>query len=153
VNALGVLSFDFPPANNVARGQLLQTESASRQAAIRADELARQIRAGILVSMDRLRNGSLQLKKAEEANRLYQTSVVNEKTKLSLGMATVLDVLQLEDRLTAASLGYLGARTSYAIALAQLRFDTGTLVATEAERGTIDLRSLTTVPFVDGTKP
>ncbi len=68
------------------------------------------------------------------AERFYEISVRNESTKRRLGMATLMDVINMQDRLTNALLAEVQARQSYANAIARLRFETGT-IATPRDEG------------------
>ncbi len=145
-NGFAMLSFEFPPANRAARGLVVQREAALEQSQIRADELARQIRSEVFVAWNRLRIVLQELQKSEESKRLYETALANEKTKLNLGMATILDALTLEDRLTSAALNYLDARYRYATAIANLRFQTGTFFSGTNGLQRISLPSLITMP-------
>ena len=52
----------------------------------------------------------------------------NERTKRRLGLVTLIDVINIEDRLTEALSAEVQARQVYANAIAQLRFDLGTIV-------------------------
>jgi outer membrane protein TolC len=145
-NGFAGLSFEFPPANNAARGILTQQEALYEAAVIRTEELKRSIQADVYVGLERLRSGAQQLGKSREATELYGKAVVNEKIKLSLSTATIIDVLTLEDRLTAASLNYVSAQNDYATAVAGLRFLTGTLLEGENDSRSITMKELTTVP-------
>jgi outer membrane protein TolC len=54
--------------------------------------------------------------------------VENERTRRRLGLVTLIDVINFEDRLTDALAAEVQARQAYANAIAQLRFDLGTIV-------------------------
>jgi outer membrane protein TolC len=58
----------------------------------------------------------------------YALSVKNERTKRRLGLSTLIDVINVQDRLDAAQLSQLQLRQEYAQLLAQLYFELGTLV-------------------------
>ena len=148
-NGFAALSFDFPPANNTARGIYRQREAVYESSIIRAAELARSVQADVYVGLERLRTGAQQLNQSKLATDLYDKAVVNEKTKLSLSTATIIDVLSLEDRLTAASLNYVSAQRDYAGAIVDLRFLTGTLLQGEKDAESLSLEGLTTIPKVE----
>jgi outer membrane protein TolC len=63
-----------------------------------------------------------------------------------LSTATIIDVLSLEDRLTAASLNYISAQNDYSIAVVSLRFLTGTIFTETNDVQSLSLESLTTIP-------
>jgi hypothetical protein len=72
--------------------------------------------------------------------------VANERDKLLLGTATILDVITLADRLNSAQLNEIAAQARYAIALARVRFETGRLIrpgpTLDSPLGLEDLTSL-----------
>jgi outer membrane protein TolC len=68
--------------------------------------------------------------------------VENEQTKSGLGAATVFDVIFAEDNLTSALLNVVAGRQGYAVALAQLRYETGTMVEDGEAGPTVDAARL-----------
>jgi outer membrane protein len=73
---------------------------------------------------------------------------VNEEKKLRAGTSTLLDLISQRDRLTAARQSEVSAQLALALALLQLRFDTGTLIGEEGEAGSIQVSRLITLPSV-----
>jgi outer membrane protein TolC len=146
VNAFAGLNFEWPPANNAARGLFLQRDALYRQTVIRAADLERNIVSGVSLGLERLRNVMQEWKRSELAAREYETAVRNEKAKRQLGFSTFIDVVVLEDRLTSAALNHLGARLQHAVALARLRYETGLLLAGDAGGESLRLEHLTTLP-------
>ena len=73
----------------------------------------------------------------------YRVSVKNEETKRSLGSATLIDVLNIEDRLNNALIARLQYQQAYASALAQLLFEAGQLVrGSEDDKYSVDFKQL-----------
>ena len=52
-----------------------------------------------------------------------------KRQRFKSGLATVFDVLLSEDALTNAQLTEIGSRQAYAVAIASLRYSSGTLLA------------------------
>jgi outer membrane protein len=146
LNGFAALQFNWPPANNAARGRYRQRQAIQNQLAIHSDDLARNIRSSVLVATHRLRSGRDELARSQVATNAYWQAVKNEKEKRLLGIATFNDVLLVEDRLTNAALENLAAQSQYATDLVRLRFETGTLMAGDKTGGSISLRELTIVP-------
>lgn len=150
-NAFGLnvqtsLIYDYPLGNHTARGQLSQNLNSFQQVLLRIEDLTRNIRSGVLVALEDLRSSSLQLQKYEDAVGLYERSVANEEKKYKLGISTLIDVINTQDRLTSAYLNRTAAQLSYAAAVAQLRFATGTLLDLSEKDRTILMKNLMTVP-------
>ena len=84
----------------------------------------------------------LRYHETESATRRYAISVQNERTKRRLGLSTLIDVINLQDRLDSAQLALLSLRQEYATLLAQLEFDAGTLVNRGNQIFTVDIDKL-----------
>ena len=146
------LVLSWPTLNSRARGDLIQIEEAREQSALVADLISRQIGANIPVALDAVVRDAQQLDRATEAVRLFERAVENEEKKLRAGTSTLIDVISQRDRLTAARQSRVAAHLALAIAVAQLRFETGTLLP-GADPRAVELGQLTTVPFQTGGEP
>ena len=83
------------------------------------------------------------VEQAHRASEMYRSAVEDERAKVQLGLATVLDLIATEDRLIQSLLDEVSADAAYANAVARLRFETGTMVGAD---GTITREQLTTLP-------
>lgn len=146
------LVYQWPFRNNSARGLFLQTMAAYRQAVIQSDDLARNIRSRVIQFLSGLKNNVSELAKYEEAVELYRKTVDNQKEKFMLGMSTLTDVISTEDNLDNSLINQISSQASLANTLAQLRYETGTLLAVHEDRVTITQKELTTVPAVEDLK-
>ena len=79
---------------------------------------------------------------ADAAVRLHQTIVQNEQRKFQLGVSTLFDVMQAEDGLTSAMLGEMPAARVTRVAMATLRFQTGTLLTADTRGPAVDVANL-----------
>jgi outer membrane protein TolC len=122
------LELRWPWRNDVAKGQLLSRSAAHDQATLRTRELERSIGPAVLTAEYSLRRTAERLRETESAVERYALSVKNERTKRRLGLSTLIDVINVQDRLDAAQLSQLQLRQEYAQLLAQLYFELGTLV-------------------------
>lgn len=142
------LTYKWPPTNNSAYGVFRQKLAAYNKAAINSDELARKISSSVSQDISNLKNSALGLMKYQEAVDYYRKAVENERKKFFLGMSTMNNVITTEDSLTAAYINWISSESTYAIALAQLRYDTGTLLYECDEVYHIGIDELTTIPFI-----
>jgi outer membrane protein len=140
------LRYEFPAANSLARGRLLQTSSAYNRQRIFRDDLRRRVSVGVEVAAESLRGGEAGMRDSEEAVRLLESTVEAEQRKFQLGVATLFDVIQAQDGLTAALLGQTQSQRNYAVAIAILRFESGTLLRDERGRPAVDAAALETPP-------
>lgn len=155
------LSLAWPTANRQARGDLLQTRAALEESRLIVESVAKAVGADVPTALDAVVRQAQRLEKAEEAVGLFERAVNNEERKLRAGTSTLIDVITQRDRLTAARQQRVSAQLALALAIAELRFQTGTLLApagapeTIAGRqdGAIEERRLTTLPTPEETAP
>lgn len=140
------LSYELPITKLAARGSALQSISAYEQARIRHAELVRQISSDVLVAREALRHSRLALQASREAVALSGEAVDNEKRKFQLGMSTLFDVILAEDALTNARLGEIAGQHDYAVAVARLRYESGSLLTIDGEHVTVSVEAITTWP-------
>lgn len=140
------LRFSRPISNSVARGQLAEAEASYQQAALVSAEKAREAAAAVSSSLASVHLGIQRLDRAREAVALYQSALEGEKDKLRLAVGSLTDLLTVEDRLTSALVGLVGAQEAYASALARFRHATGTLVPPDRSAASVDPKVFFTVP-------
>lgn len=138
------LRYSAPFGNRSAEGLAVQRASAYQQQVTVARDLDRFIQSSVLVALKALERSIYELKSSDTAIDLYRTAVGNEKKKFQMSLATLIDVIDVEDRLTEAMLSYIDGQQRYANALVQLRYETGTLAYPTEQ--SFDLERLTTVP-------
>ncbi|MDB4949667.1 MAG: outer rane efflux protein, partial [Gemmatimonadetes bacterium] len=129
LSATVALQYELPVANTAARGQALQSTATLQEQRVSERDLARRVASGVVVAAEALRRSALSLAEADEEVRLYATTLENERRKSQLGVSTLLDVLTAADGLTGAMLNVVSSRQSYAVSIATLRWETGTLAA------------------------
>jgi outer membrane protein TolC len=146
-NAQVEVVYGFPLARNVEMGRVMRSTAADRRAAIYLEELARAVTLDVALAAETLRRSREELEVSREAVRLHGESVDSEIQKFRLGTSTLLEVIQVEDGRTAAMLGWVATRRRYAVAVAQLHFQAGTLLDGDAETVDVD-RLVAWVPAV-----
>lgn len=139
LNVLASVHYEWPFSNRAARGRHLQAQANYEKSVIRTDNLARNISSRVVVALSALQQSVLEHAQSERAIELYQTAVENEKKKFRLGMSTLLDVIDIEDRLLSARLNQVLIEQRYANALAEFRFQTGTLIIFQGEQHSVDI--------------
>ena len=158
------LSLTWPTANRQARGDLLQTQAALAESRLFVESVAKAIGADVPTALDAVARQAQRLERAEEAVGLFERAVNNEERKLRAGTSTLIDVISQRDRLTAARQQRVSAQLALALAIVDLRFQTGTLLAPAADPakaeitagrqdGAIERRRLTTLPTPEETAP
>ena len=137
------LEMRWPFANDTARGVFLSRSAGYDQALIRVLDLERSVATNVATLVGALRRVGERYDSQRAAAERYSVSVGNEQTKRRLGLATLIDVLNVQDRLDNAQLALLQLQQEYAAALAQLDFEIGRIVLQESDGYAIDLLTLT----------
>jgi len=153
VSAVGQLQFDWPIENRVARGNFVTTTAEKRQAEVQTSQLESNIVSGVLVSIDALMSGARQWLEAREAVSAYERATDTEEKKYKAGVSTLLDVIDTEDRELEEMLTEVTARQQIAVAYAQLRFQSGTMLTGDGKSVDITPDVLETVPSVAQVPP
>jgi outer membrane protein TolC len=144
------LSFTWPIGNSQARGQLISALAQQSSSLITVRDLEYTIASNVTTEVAGLKHSVEQLAEAAEAVRRYTTAVQNELTKRQAGTATLLDVVNMEDRLVSAQINETTARQNYANAIAQLRYETGTLVRKDGDLFDVRIRDVLYPDFSPG---
>jgi len=145
------LSLAWPTVNSRARGELIQFEEIREQNELVEELISRQIGANVPIAIDALTRGAQQLERTAEAVRLFERVVENEEKKLRAGTSTLIDVISQRDRLTAARQSQVSAHLALAVAVARMRFETGTLLA--ADPSAVEPGQFITIPSQTGGAP
>ncbi|MYN04194.1 TolC family protein [Pseudoduganella sp. DS3] len=132
------LVYEFPLQNNAARGTLRERAAQLEQAALRQRDLEAAVAAGIDSAVASLATRSAQLQVAQQALALYERAVGQEMVKQKNGIATLIDVINVESRFINARTSYLQTYLAYAQAMARLRYESGTLLPVAGTRFELD---------------
>ena len=129
------LQFEAPFGNNALRGQAVQRTAEARQRQVSAADLARQVHLEVLRIAAAVSEAAARVQQAEVAAKLYQATVDAEIERFRVGETTLIDTLQSEQQLTDAQLTLASAQRDLAQLVAELRFQTGTLLPGMAVAG------------------
>jgi len=146
-NATAGISYSFPPNNQLARGSVMQSEGLVTQAEIQSRQLARSINSSVLVALNALRSAILRARTANQSVQSFQSALAGEREKYAGGIGSIVNILQIEDRLTAAQSDLVQSELAYALALTQFRFATGTLVRAGQPFQNVPADTFLTLPF------
>jgi outer membrane protein TolC len=148
------LTLLLPLERSGARGRLAQQSAEYQRTRLTRLELERRIRIGVATVFETVKRSRLALGESEQAVSLLQQTVEGEKHKFKLGLSTLFSVIQAEDSLTSALLAKIEGQRTFAMSLATLRFETGTLFAGEGPDGARALTArLTSLPAPSKDQP
>ena len=125
---LGVqLTFRYPLGNNTALGAASSSKQAVVRQELQLEQLKRMVRNEVNVAIDKLKAASRRYTFAAQSLALMESVAGETMRQLNLGEASITDMISVEDRLAQGRLQKINAQSSYARAITELRFATGTL--------------------------
>ena len=151
-NVTGSITYSFPPRNDTAAGQWTQARAAFQAAVLNRDRVTRTAASGVVTATTGLSFSVSALRQAREAVGYYRLALNNEVEKFHLGRNTLVNVTTMEDYLNSALLAEVSAHLGYAVALANLRFATGTVVDASAPVQSVDKTIFLQPPFEWGNE-
>ena len=148
------IEFDFskPIGNNAALGRLLQSEATYDQQSISATDLARNIRANVVQEARSLQATRAQLARAKESVEAYGRTIESENEKFRGGQSSLIDTILTQQLQTSALQVYAAAQQQYATLLAQLRYETATLISEQGDFNYVRPQDLLVPPGMEAAK-
>jgi outer membrane protein TolC len=140
------LQYEKPLANNVFRGRFAQRRAELRQQVIEASDLERSIRLRIVRLVESLVIAAQRVQQAQQAVRYYDQTIESELTRFRDGESTLIDTILTEDQQTSALSELVRSRQAFAKLLAQLRFETATLVEHGPDESVVSREDLLSLP-------
>jgi outer membrane protein len=125
------LTFLFPLNNNIAKGNYAISKIAVKDQEVISNNTQRNIELNINIALNNLSNSVLILEKAKESMAFYQQAFNNEQEKFQIGLTTLFNLMQFQERFTFSELEYLNAEQQFSNAIISLRHETGTLISKE----------------------
>jgi outer membrane protein TolC len=127
------LEFEQPFGNNQAGGRHAQRQAEARQRQIDTSRSAREIALNVLGVAESVSLARARVTHAQGAVTAYEQTGVGEVERFRAGEATLIDVILTEAEQTDAQLALVTARQDLASLIAQLRFESGTLIRVDAQ--------------------
>ena len=140
------LNLEKPLGNHGAKGRLAAREAERAQRQIQAADLRRQVRLNIGRTAASLLETIGVLKQSQQASQYYDQTITAELSRFRAGEATLINTIQTEQQATETDLSTINAQKAVANLVAQLRFETGTLVS----NGTTAAPNLVSIPAAAG---
>ncbi len=148
LNSSASLNFSYPIGNNVAEGREDLQQSAYQQSLIKNNEKQRLISLAVnkeIINVYGRLQKAIQIRKTTQ---LYKQSVTELQKKPSFLKDTVklLSLMELENKFINSLLDSSVAFADLLKAVAQSRFQTGTLLVVDSESNRVSLDDITTLP-------
>lgn len=123
------LTYTWDVVNSKSKGNLVSQSASYDQQAVAIRALQLSIGVGVENAVAGYNRSIQQLAESQYTVDLYTKIVENEKTKLKLGTATLLDLVNVESQRQDAMLNHISQRAAYASAIAALRYQIGELIS------------------------
>jgi len=146
LNTFVGFSLSLPIQNNTAKGEFFYRSAIVEEAKLQASDLANNIASEVLSTLEALQSAIDQYELAKQSVENYKTALVYEKRKLKGGESNLTDLIDMEDRYFLARASENRAVREYAIALAKLRYVTGTLMDQGEKELRFKLKNVMTLP-------
>lgn len=127
------LNYQFPLQNKSARGVLLERSAQLTELLVSQRDLESEVASGVDSALQSVLSSAEQLKVAQEALVLYEQGVNQEIIKQKNGIATLIDVINIEARFVNARVNFIQAQLAHATAIARLRLETDTLLPSPSD--------------------
>ncbi len=140
---LGV-NVEKPFGNNTQEGLLVEAQASGLSSQISSADLRRQVRLDVVRTGGSLVEAIQRVKLAQDSVNYYQQTVDSEIARFQIGEVTLIDTIQTEQQQSDARRALVAAQQELAQLIAELRFETGTLVPDTT--APVTPQNLTTVP-------
>lgn len=140
------LTFSFSLNNRVAKGNLIKSKLSLDDKILAEEDLERSIFINLKIAYSNLNQSLLILDRNRVALKKYEEAFDNEQERFKAGLTTLLNLIIYQERLTNAQLDFIQAKEQYALAILQLRHETGTLLSKEANGVIINKEKYYTIP-------
>jgi outer membrane protein TolC len=136
------LTYTWDVVNNKSKGNFLSQSATYDQQTVAIRALQLSIAVGVENAVAGYNRSVQQLAESQLTVDLYTKIVENERTKLKIGSATLLDVVNVESQRQDALLNYITQRAAYATAIAALRYQIGELLSDGPETQVLSVEQL-----------
>jgi len=124
-NAKASLVYEWPCANNAAKGRLKQQKASHDQQAAKVKTMKKRIRSSVAIALSDLIKSAESLESAKKSVEAYEKSVRNEAKKYSRKNSSSIDLISLQDRLTIARANLIDAAGACTKSLAAFKYELG----------------------------
>jgi len=122
------LNVEKPFGNNIQEGLLVEAQAGSLSSQISSADLRRQVRLDVVRTARSMFEAIERVKLAQDSVNFYQQTVDAEIARFQIGEVTLIDTIQTEAQQSEARRNLVAAQQELAQLIAELRFETGTLV-------------------------
>jgi outer membrane protein TolC len=123
------LDVEKPFGNNFQRGLLVEAQAGGASSQILSNDLRRQVRLNVVRTARSINETIDRVRQAQAAVNFYQQTIDSELARFQIGEVTLIDTITTESQQADARRALVAAQQDLAQLIAELRFQTGTLVS------------------------
>ena len=138
VDLYGGITYSFSRGNNLAKGQFEEAEANYRKSLYMRNDAANQIASSVLSALSGVDTAAGALDAARRSVAEYEAALDGAREQLRLAAGSLIDLLTIEARLTAAQLDFVNAQLNYALSIVRLRYAGGTMLGTDPLHPALD---------------
>ncbi len=140
------ITYTLPIGNNSAQSNYIQNMAAYETSLINQEALARNVLSTVSLDVASVRNAIFVYEMSRKSAESYRRLKEGELKKFRMGMSSIFDLQTISNNLASAEIQLLGAKKTYALAVLNLRYATGTLLKGNDELFTVEAKNLFTIP-------
>jgi outer membrane protein TolC len=122
------IDVEKPFGNNTQRGLLVEAQAGGASSQISSADLRRQVRLDVVRTGRSIVEAIERVRIAQSAVQFYQQTIDGELARYQIGEVTLIDTITTESQQADARRALVAAQQELAQLIAELRFETGTLV-------------------------
>ena len=136
------VQMDFPVSNNFQQGRLAQQRAEFHRIEQELIGLKQRVTASAMESLEVLKLASERLEVIQNTELQYEEAVKIASEQFGMGATSTFELIDIEGRYARSTIDSVIALRDYYIAVARLRFETGTLFKTLSSAGDFTLSQL-----------
>jgi outer membrane protein TolC len=140
------LKYLFPINNNAAEANQLNNQLQYNDQEILLKNQIRNIELNVSIAYNNFLNSIEAVKKSEQALIYHEEVFENEQFKFQNGLTTLLNLILFQERLTFAQLDFIQNQQQFAVAISNLRYETGTIFSEKQNGNTVNLDLFYSLP-------
>ena len=138
------LDVEKPFGNNLQKGLLVEAQAGGLSSQISSADLRRQVRLDVVRTGRSLVEAIERVRLAQDSVQFFQQTIDAEMARYQIGEVTLIDTINTESQASDSRRALVAAQQDLARLIAELRFETGTLVPDAS--ATVTPQNLITVP-------
>ena len=119
--------YELPIQNSFAKGNIISNRSKIKQKRVELDELKNELSYNLHKLLFNIETTILRFEEITYSINNYEEALKNEKLKYTMGLSTILDIIQTNDNLYSEKIKRLSTLKDYALKILELHYITSSI--------------------------